>query len=78
MRMARVLNVSQSGLCIHGVEDFWPGTRLALKLKTPLQEFGPIEVVIMHTTEQPDGSFIMGGEFSQELSDHLLRAILAD
>jgi hypothetical protein len=65
--LARILNISRGGISLHSAEHFRPGTRLTMRVRRGELQMGPLPVQIRHVTEQPNGTWLMGGEFATEL-----------
>jgi hypothetical protein len=78
LKLARVVNLSRSGLSIHSAEQFEPGMRLRMMLNRGNQRVGPVELRVLHATEQPNRTWVMGGEFTSELDDEVVQFLLAD
>lgn len=78
MKLARVTNISRNGLSMHSAERFEVGTRLTMRLRSGERQVGPVEVRVRHATEEPNGTWIMGGEFSSELSEAVVGFIVSE
>jgi hypothetical protein len=76
-RLAKVYNISATGvglLCTHWIK---PGTVLILTLTNECQQPSrPMSVRVMHATQQPDGQWLVGGAFTRKLSDAELQRLL--
>lgn len=76
-RPARVLNISRGGLCLILYDRFEPGTVLTIGLTNTTEHFlPPLRVRVVHSREQPDGTWVVGCAFANPLSDAELRALL--
>jgi PilZ domain len=67
--LARVLNISRGGLSMHSATPFPVGTQLTMRVRRGDLRMGPLQVAVRHVTEQPNGTWIMGGEFTAELEN---------
>jgi hypothetical protein len=78
IQLARIANISQGGVALHAGEQFTEGSRLTITLQSGGNEVGPVEVRIVRTVEQPNGSWLMGAEFAQPLSKEVLDFVLSE
>jgi hypothetical protein len=79
IQLARIANISQGGVALHAGDKFAEkGARLTITLQSEGREVGPIEVCIVRTVEQPNGSWLLGAEFAQPLSKELLEFALSE
>lgn len=69
----RVVNISRGGLGLHAGEKFEIGAILTLGFSGGLS---PIKVRVVHVTEQENGTYVLGGEFLQEISEEVLQSLL--
>jgi len=74
---ARAVNISSSGVGMHSDIGFEVGTVLKLQVfNTSFETLLPIEAKIVHQAQLPDGSWIMGAEFVNELKEEELEMLL--
>jgi hypothetical protein len=76
---ARVLDISRHGLGMHVAECFPEGTVLTLTLHHMGQKeaLGQYQVRVVRTTRQPNGTWCLGADFSQPLTEQELRMLLS-
>jgi hypothetical protein len=75
---ARVLNVSTEGISLNVRCRFEPGLTVPLELANGVRVFCcALQLRIVHAAEQPDGSFLVGGDFDRRLTARELIAILS-
>jgi hypothetical protein len=76
---ARVRNISTTGLALVTPARVRPGRVLVIKLMRQAEGLSrPLLLRVIHSTQQPDGSWLSGGAFVRHLSEGELEAILRD
>jgi hypothetical protein len=74
--MARVCNISRTGIALLTPARVRPGRVLVLKLTGAGGGFArPVLVRVIHSTRQPDGLWLSGGAFVRRLSEEELEVI---
>lgn len=77
--MARVHNISTTGLALLTPARVRPGRVLVIKLQSEtLGQSRPLLVRVIHSTQQSDGSWLSGGAFVRRLSEEEIAIILRD
>jgi hypothetical protein len=75
---ARVRDLSTRGVNLHLRRRFEPGSSVLLELANGVRVFSLAMMVrVVRLEEQPDGSFLLGGEFSRKLTYNELMALLS-
>src|SRR5579862_8179615 len=64
---ARVMNISTDGIALHSGENFKPGTVLTIGLQGHTSKHSRVEVRIVHSSPQPNETWLLGGEFVMPL-----------
>src|SRR4051812_31030367 len=74
----RVRNISPGGISLIVNQPLEPGTILAVELldRTTQRFSGTLQVRVVYTVEHPSGDWIMGGAFTNRLSDDELLALV--
>jgi hypothetical protein len=74
---ARVLNISQGGVALSLRRRFEKGTLLSVEMqRADNLPSDPFLARVVHVTAQPDGNWLIGCAFADELSDQELQALL--
>jgi hypothetical protein len=74
----RVLDISRHGLAMHVGEECPAGTVLTVKLYyADRKSLSPMPVRIVRATREPNGTWIVGAEFVEPLSEEQLQPLLA-
>jgi hypothetical protein len=74
--VARVLNISTSGIGMHLGERFADDTVLTLALHGASHTLKPVRVRVAHSTEKPDGTWYIGAAFEKPLTEAELDQLL--
>lgn len=76
--LIRVSKISRAGIAIHCGEPFAVATVLTIVLHVPSEKtWGPIQVRVIHVTEQPNGTFLLGTVFLHEIGEEQLRDLVS-
>ena len=73
---ARVLNISTDGIALHSGEHFAPGTLLTISLQGETVTQTRVKVRIVHSSPQPNDTWVLGGAFVAPLKDGDLENLL--
>jgi PilZ domain len=74
---ARVLDLSTSGIRLSLRRRFEPGTSVLLELANGRRVFSCVLALrVLHVAEQPNGAYILGGEFGRKLTQKELMDLL--
>jgi hypothetical protein len=78
-RLARVLNISRYGIALHVYEPYEVGAILVIRLHASLGEpISPdMEIRLVHTTPQANGTWVLGAAFMEELTESQLQTYLS-
>jgi hypothetical protein len=78
-RLARVLNISRYGIALHVYELYEVGDILVIRLYATLGEpISPdMEIRLVHTTPQANGTWVLGAAFMKELSESQVQTYLS-
>jgi hypothetical protein len=75
--VARVTDISISGVGLHFGQNLPPGAELTLQLHSKEVALPAVQARVVHCTEQSNGSWIMGAAFLTPLADEDLQRLLA-
>lgn len=74
----RVTNISTGGIALHAGEKFAIGTALTLGLRSLSNKtMAPVQVRVVHVTEQANGTYVLGVAFLTPLSDSEVQDMLS-
>jgi c-di-GMP-binding flagellar brake protein YcgR len=78
-RLARVLNISRGGIGLHIGERIEVGALLTLQLYTSLTQpvSSSMEIRVLHASRQADGTWLLGAEFTTQLTETELKHYLS-
>jgi hypothetical protein len=78
-KLARVINISTGGIGVHLGEPFDVGVVLTVRLHsfTGLRISPAMDVRVVHTSKNENGTWVLGMAFAEELSEAELQAWLA-
>jgi hypothetical protein len=60
---ARVMNISTDGIALHSGENFPPGTVLIIGLQGHTSKEHRVQVRVVHSSPQPNATWLIGGAF---------------
>ena len=76
--LAKVQNISGEGISLIVRNWVKPGTELSIELVNTTQLFlCKLQLRVTYVQEYPNGYWILGGSFTEKLSDDQIRALLA-
>lgn len=74
----RVTNISTGGIALHAGEKFAVGTVLTVSLRSPSNKTSaPVQVRVVHVTEQDNGTYVLGTAFLKPLSGSDVQDLLS-
>jgi hypothetical protein len=75
---AHVLDISTRGIALRVRRKFEPDTGVLLELANGVRVFScAITLRIRHVQPEPEGGWLIGGEFARKLTHHELMALLS-
>jgi hypothetical protein len=75
---ARVMNISLDGIALHSGENFPPETVLTIGLQGHTSKQSRVEMRVVHTTPQPNATWLIGGAFLTPLDPDTLEKLLGE
>jgi hypothetical protein len=74
--LARTLNISTGGIALHVAEPFEVDSVLTIRLRTPSAKSPPLQVRVIYSSQQTNGTWVLGAGFTKEITENELQELI--